>query len=228
MKISIILFSLFFCAFLHADILEGKVIKITDGDTVHVLDANHHKKTIRMAGIDAPERKQAFGKKAKQYLASMIGNKRVTVEFKKRDRYGRIVGSILYQGKVINLEMVRAGLAWHYKKYQREQSKRERNLYAAADSFVKTNRIGLFQEKNAVPPWEWRKNKKNHRSIKPNNQITLLTTNNANIEVWVNTKSGKYHCPETRYYGNTKQGKMMLESDAIKSGFSGAHGLVCD
>ncbi len=162
MKLKILLFT-FFLSFnlsLSADVFEGKVIKITDGDTVHVLDANHHKEKIRLAGIDTPERKQPFGSKAKQFLASLIGNKYVKVEFEKRDRYGRIVGKILYQGKDINLEMIRAGLAWHYKKYQQEQSKFDRNLYAAADSFVKTNKIGLFQDKKAVPPWEWRKMKR--------------------------------------------------------------------
>ena len=212
---------------LNADTFEGKVIKITDGDTVHVLDANHHKEKIRLAGLDAPERKQAFGNKAKQYLSSMIGNKPVTVNYSKRDRYGRIVGKILYQGKDINLEMVRAGLAWHYKKYQKEQSRRDRHLYAAADSFVKSNGIGLFRENNAIPPWQWRKNKKNLRKLKPNTQSSLLTAGSSTIAVWVNLKSGKYHCPNTRYYGNTKRGKMMLESGAQNSGFKGAHGLVC-
>lgn len=212
---------------INADTFEGKVIKITDGDTVHVLDVSHHKEKIRLAGIDTPERKQPFGGKAKRHLASMIGNKTVTVEYSKRDRYGRIVGKILYQGKDINLEMVRAGLAWHYKKYQKEQSKLDRNLYAAADSFVKTNEIGLFKEKNAVPPWKWRKNKKNLLNTKPVIKAQLLKSVNSNITVWVNLKSKKYHCPDTRYYGNTKRGKMMPESEALKSGFVGAHGLGC-
>ena len=92
-------------------------------DTAHILLANHVKEKIRLDGVDAPERKQPHGNKAKQYLTSIIGNKRVTVKFTKRDRYGRIVGKIEYKGLDINLEMVKAGYAWHYKKYQREQSK---------------------------------------------------------------------------------------------------------
>lgn len=159
-KISFITLFLLLSFSLSAATFEGKVIKITDGDTVHVLDADHHKEKVRLAGIDTPERKQPFGNKAKQFLASLIGNKHVTVDYSKRDRYGRIVGKIVFQGNDINLEMVRAGLAWHYKKYQKEQSKLDRNLYAAADSFVKTNEIGLFGDKNAIPPWKWRKMKR--------------------------------------------------------------------
>lgn len=124
--------------------------------------------------------------------------------------------------------MVRAGLAWHYKKYAREQTKRDQNLYAAADSFVQTNKIGLFQDEKAVPPWKWRKNKKHQRNEKPARKAPLLTSVSSGINVWVNLKSGKYHCPDTRYYGNTKRGKMMPESSALNSGFSGAHGLNCN
>ncbi len=156
---------------LFAGVFEGKVIKIIDGDTVHVLDANHHKEKIRLAGIDTPERKQAYGGKAKRYLASLIGNKYVRVEYKKRDRYGRIVGKVLYQDKDINLEMIRAGLAWHYKKYQKEQSKLDRNLYAAADSFVRTNEIGLFQDIDALAPWEFRKLRRKRNKHKTKREI---------------------------------------------------------
>jgi len=110
-----------FCLFLAlvlpypalADTLKGKVVKITDGDTVHVLQADHTKEKIRLAGIDAPERKQPHGKKATRYLAYLIGNKLITVEYSKRDRYGRIVGKIEYKGSDVNLEMVKAGYAWH-------------------------------------------------------------------------------------------------------------------
>ncbi len=115
---------LFFLSFpVMADTLNGKVVKITDGDTVNVLWDNHTKEKIRLAGINVPERKQPYGKKAKQYLASIIVNKHVTAEYEKRDRYGRIVGKIEYKGLDVNLAMIKAGYAWHYKKYKREQSK---------------------------------------------------------------------------------------------------------
>ena len=143
-----------------ADTLTGKVIKITDGDTVHVLQANHTKEKIRLAGIDAPERKQPHGKKATRYLASLIGNKLVTVEYDKRDRYGRIVGKIIHNDSDVNLKMVKAGYAWHYKKYQKEQSADDRLLYSDAENNARTNESGLFQDNNSIPPWTWRKLKR--------------------------------------------------------------------
>ncbi len=75
-----------------ADSLTGKVVKITDGDTLYVLDANYKEHKIRLAGIDAPERKQAYGLASRKYLASTVAGQQVTVEYQKRDRYGRIVG----------------------------------------------------------------------------------------------------------------------------------------
>ncbi len=113
-----------------ADTLTGRVVKITDGDTLYVLDANYKEHKIRLAGIDAPERKQAYGLASRKHLASLVAGQQVTVEYQKRDRYGRIVGKVLLvvvfhtSGDGIDacLEQVKAGLAWHYKKYQHEQS----------------------------------------------------------------------------------------------------------
>ncbi len=79
-----------------ADSLTGKVVKITDGDTLYVLDATYEQHKIRLAGIDAPERKQAYGLAFRKHLASIVAGKQVTVEYQKRDRYGRIVGKVLH------------------------------------------------------------------------------------------------------------------------------------
>ncbi len=138
--------TVFFLVFLSlaaaADTLTGKVIKITDGDTLYVLDANYQQHKIRLAGIDAPERKQAYGLASRKHLASIVAGKQVTVEYQKRDRYGRIVGKVLLyavyhtdiDGIDVCLEQVKAGFAWHYKKYQHEQSTENRQLYADAEN----------------------------------------------------------------------------------------------
>ncbi len=115
-----------------ADSLTGKVVKITDGDTLTILDANYKDHKIRLAGIDAPERRQAYGLASRKHLLSIVAGKQVTVEYQKRDRYGRIVGKVLLDGIDACLEQVKAGLAWHYKKYQHEQSAEDRQLYADA------------------------------------------------------------------------------------------------
>jgi len=93
---------------------------------VTVVDRTGKEHKIRLAGIDAPERKQAYGLASRKHLASIVAGKQVTVEYQKRDRYGRIVGKVLVDGIDVCLEQVKAGFAWHYKKYQHEQSAEDR------------------------------------------------------------------------------------------------------
>jgi len=139
------------------DSLTGKVVKITDGDTLHVLDANHQEHKIRLAGIDAPERKQAYGLASRKHLASIVAGQQVTIEYQKRDRYGRIVGKVWVNGMDACLEQVKAGFAWHYKKYQHEQSLEDQKLYADAKNKARHERLGLWRENNPIPPWEYRR-----------------------------------------------------------------------
>ncbi len=139
------------------DTLTGKVVKITDGDTLYVLDANYKEHKIRLAGIDAPERKQAYGLASRKHLLSIVAGKPVTVEYQKRDRYGRIVGKVLVDGIDVCLEQVKAVFAWHYKKYQHEQSAEDQRLYADAENKARSERLGLWRENNPNPPWEFRR-----------------------------------------------------------------------
>ena len=151
----------FFFVFLSipasADTLTGKVVKITDGDTLYVRDANYQQHKIRLAGIDAPERKQAYGLASRKHLASIVAGKQVTVEYRKRDRYGRVVGKVLLDGIDVCLEQVKAEFAWHYKKYQHEQSAEDRELYAEAEHQARTGGLGLWRENNPNPPWQHRR-----------------------------------------------------------------------
>ncbi len=140
-----------------ADPLNGKVVKVVDGDTLYVLDANYKEHKIRLAGIDAPERKQAYGLASRKHLASIVAGKQVTVEYQKRDRYGRILGKVLVDGTDVCLEQVKAGFAWHYKKYQHEQSLEDQRLYADAENQARGGRLGLWRENNPNPPWEYRR-----------------------------------------------------------------------
>ena len=136
---------------------EGKVIKITDGDTVHVLDAEKVTHKVRLAGIDAPERKQPYGKAAGKFLSKQINQQTVCVDWHKRDRYKRLVGVIRYEGRDVNLELVKAGYAWHYKKYQREQTPADRVIYAEAEVLARSDVIGLWSEPSPINPSDWRK-----------------------------------------------------------------------
>lgn len=141
----------------HADTLKGKVIGVADGDTITVLDIDktHHK--IRLAGIDAPEKKQAFGQRSKQSLSDLVFSKAVTVDTNKKDRYGRVVGKVLVNGMDANLAQVQRGMAWHYKAYEGEQPLVDREVYANAENEAMAARRGLWADADPLPPWEYRR-----------------------------------------------------------------------
>lgn len=140
-----------------ADDFSGQVVRIADGDTITVLDANKTQHKIRLAGIDAPERKQPYGEASRKHLASLIAGKTVSVEWSKRDKYRRIVGVVVYQGMDVNLEQIKMGYAWHYKKYEAEQTPNDRMTYADAEQSARIKHMGLWKDSNPMPPWDWRK-----------------------------------------------------------------------
>ena len=143
-----------------ADTLTGRVVRVTDGDTIVVLDSAKAQHKIRLQGIDAPERKQAFGTKSKEHLSDSVAGKFVVVEYSKRDRYERILGKVLLNDEDMNLEQVKAGYAWHYKKYQKEQIPADRELYSNAEIEAREAKRGLWHDPKPVPPWDYRKSKK--------------------------------------------------------------------
>ncbi len=142
---------------LWAAVLTGQVVGISDGDTLKVLDANHQVHTIRLMGIDAPEKAQPFGQRAKQSLSALVFQQQVQVEWHKQDRYGRIVGQVRTRAGVdVCLEQLQRGMAWHYKQYIQEQSPPDRITYAQAEDAARAQRLGLWQESSPTPPWLWR------------------------------------------------------------------------
>ncbi len=148
------------CGQAAAETLMGVVVSVADGDTITVLDAERQQHKIRLAGIDAPEKKQPFGQKSKASLSSMVFGKRVTVEWTKRDRYQRIIGVVLVNGVDSNLEQVKAGMAWWYRQYAKEQTAQQRTAYEVAENQAKAGRVGLWADANPVAPWEFRHGKK--------------------------------------------------------------------
>lgn len=131
----------------------GKVVKVADGDTITVL-SNGIKYKIRLLKIDAPELKQSYGIKSKQYLETLIYHKQVKVVYSSRDRYKRILGIVYLGDKEINLQMVQSGLAWHYIYNDKTLS------YIQAEKSAKEKKIGLWSEKNPVNPYIFRKKNK--------------------------------------------------------------------
>jgi endonuclease YncB( thermonuclease family) len=140
----------------NAEILNGTVVKISDGDTIVVLDDSKIEHKVRLMGIDAPEKSQAFGREAKQTLSNYIHKNEVTVEYKKYDKYKRIVGKVTLNGQDICLQMIRDGMALHYTEYEKEQSKTDRELYREAEASAIKKKIGFWNQEGAIKPSEFR------------------------------------------------------------------------
>lgn len=137
--------------------LRGLVVGVTDGDTITVLDGNQNQHKIRLAGIDAPEKRQGFAERSRQHLSGLTFEKQATLDCYKTDRYKRQVCRVWVEGKDVALAQVQAGLAWHYKRYEKEQTPSEREGYAQAEADARASRMGLWQAVRQVPPWEFRR-----------------------------------------------------------------------
>ena len=145
------------CTASASKIIQGKVVSVADGDTITVLDAEKNQHKIRLQGIDAPEKAQAFGAKSKQALYEMVHGKTVQVSFEKSDKYGRILGKVLLDGQDICHQQIKAGLAWHYKKYQNQQPLVDREAYSASETAAKNEKLGLWSDPRPMAPWDFRK-----------------------------------------------------------------------
>ena len=152
----------------QAATLSGRVVGVSDGDTVTVLDAGRTQHKIRLAGLDAPEKAQPFGQKSKEHLSDSVFNKQVQVEYSNTDKYGRILGKIFVNGMDANLEQIKAGFAWHYKKYSVEQSATDRAIYANAEIAARSTSAGLWRDAKPMPPWEWRHGGKDEPTLASN------------------------------------------------------------
>jgi len=161
----------------RCETLQGTVLEVAEGDVITVLDSHKTRRKVRLAGIDAPEPRQAFGRASRQSLSNMLLGRRVSVERRKEDIYGRIVARVLVQPpgcptcaqtRDVGLAQLEAGLAWWYREERREQPLEEQGYYEYAEFDARARRIGLWRDAAPFPPWEWRK-----RESKP--FITLLT-----------------------------------------------------
>ena len=132
-----------------------KVISITDGDTFRGLTMDNEEIKFRVYGIDAPERNQAFGTRSKQYFADLIFGKTVGIQVQENDYFGRwVVWVYTPDGKDVSAEMLKAGMAWHFKKYDKSKE------YASFENKARLNGVGLWVDKKPIAPWEFRRKKK--------------------------------------------------------------------
>ena len=149
-----------------AEVIEGRVIGVADGDTLIILDSGKAQRRIRIGAIDAPEKGQAWANRSRRGLAQMIAGTDVIADCHKIDRYKRHVCKVwtapadcptCTKTLDVGLAQIAAGLAWYYKAYENEQPTDDRLRYAVAEKEARARRIGLWLDVNAAPPWEWRR-----------------------------------------------------------------------
>ena len=185
MKKVTILLTLLVIALSSYSQITGKVVKVSDGDTFTLLDANNKQHRVRLDGIDCPENKQDYGEKARQFTASLIAGKNITVDNSNMDRYGRILAFVIVDGKNVNEELLKNGLAWHYKQYNKS------SRLAQLEDEARKKKINIWSVPNAVAPWDFRNGKK-------------TTTNNVKTS---STTSSKKSSSQSGYCGApTKKG----------------------
>ena len=147
-------------ATISSEQIVGRVVRVIDGDTVSVLDANNTQHRIRLSQIDAPETKQAFSRVAKEALSDLIANQEVRVKVDGTDRYQRVLGEIFIADQNINLYMVRNGFAWAYTDYVTDQR------YFDAQAQAKKEQLGLWVDTHPIAPWDFRRQQREQRKQK--------------------------------------------------------------
>lgn len=135
-------------------VLYGKVVALHDGDTFTILDNDKIQYKIRMDGIDAPELGQDYSKASKKFLSDLIYMQTVKITYRKKDKYGRYIATVLLDNENINLKMIANGMAWHYTKYNKDAT------YIDAEKYAKAQKKGLWSLNGAIAPWLYRESRK--------------------------------------------------------------------
>ena len=168
-------------------LIVGRVVGVTDGDTITVLDADHRQHKIRLEGIDAPESHQAFGTQSKNALSKKIFGKSVSVAWEEKDRYARTLGAVYLDDRWINKEMVEEGWAWHYVEYSDDED------LSSAEQTARAARVGLWVDPRPIAPWDFR-----------HNPGLADAATGSTAAVYVTKTGSKYHRGGCRYLSKSK------------------------
>ncbi|MFW5450816.1 MAG: thermonuclease family protein [Methylophagaceae bacterium] len=208
--VSVLVITHLFTSVGHTDIIHGKVISIIDGDTFTVLTSSNQQVKIRLSGIDAPEKSQPFGSKAKHFLSLLTYNKNVRVDVETKDRYGRSVCDVYASNRNVNAELVKNGMAWVYRKYTNDQT-----LISLEDE-ARESRTGLWAVEYPMAPWMWRKGSRTKIDNAPTTVSTIIVGNKSSMI---------YHlsiCPSYSYVHQNNRVLFTSESDASEKGYQRA------
>jgi len=177
---------LFLTSFQTIDTIKGKVVSIKDGDSIVILTTDTKQIEIRLEGIDCPEKGQDFGNRAKQFTSNLVMQQNVTVQTSGLDGYGRTLGYVfLSDGTNLNHELLKAGLAWHFVKYNKDPD------LATLENTARSNKIGLWSHTNPTAPWDWRASKsENYPSVGESATLceppVQIVQNNKNRNIYIN------------------------------------------
>lgn len=181
-----------------AQYIEGKVVGISDGDTITVLTDEKRQVKIRLYGVDCPESKQAFGTRARQSTSGHVFGKRVRVEVADTDRYGRTVGIVTApDGTVLNRELLTEGMAWLYTAYCKAPVCKE---WRKEELAARRAKVGLWADSSPTPPWEYRK------AVRSGGKTKSVPSSSSGKSYAIsggysgNTSSGIFHAAGCRYY----------------------------
>lgn len=140
----------------QADTVSGRLGRVMDGDSFFVV-AGTARYEVRIAAIDAPEHSQPYSRVARDHITRLMRGRFIVVDYYRRDRYGRLLGTVSADGVDVGLEQLAAGLAWHETRYLAEQAPQLAQRYAAAQARARAERRGLWRQARPTPPWEWRR-----------------------------------------------------------------------
>lgn len=184
----------------------GKVIGVTDGDTVKVL-VGKQAVTVRLEGIDAPEKNQSFGTKSKEALGKLVAGKTVTVKKTGTDKYGRTLGIVMVGDVDANAKLVEDGWAWHFKKYSSDEQ------LAKLEEAARKAKRGLWADAAPLAPWDFRARQKSPQ-VDPNGAKEQMS-------YWLNTSSGVRHNQRCEHFQNTKKGRPCGPNEGKACGICG-------
>lgn len=134
--------------------VDGKVTRIIDGDSILVTDSKSVEYEVQLEGIDAPEIKQDFGKESTEGLSKLLKDKTVRITWKSKDNFERLLAQVYDGDKHINMELIKTGMAWHFKRYNKDEE------LAKAETVAREAKKGLWATESPVAPWDYRKENK--------------------------------------------------------------------
>jgi endonuclease YncB( thermonuclease family) len=207
------------------DVSPAKIIAVSDGDTVTAILGNGQQREIRLEGIDAPEHGQAFGSASAAHLSALVSGKAVTLDCHGEDSYNRLVCKLLLpNGEDVDLYQIKAGMAWHYKQYQRLQTASDRSAYGVAEDQARRARIGLWIDAHPVQPQDFRHGTHSGLCL-DNDDHRIACSDTYQGPVRANKHSGIYHWPGCPNYDDIAEHNRVEYPNAVaaeKAGYRAA------